>query len=351
MLACKVGRCTRGAPLVARRIAPVMNLKIDNFEDVHLHASSVHEWSQTYSQITAGALQSSLVQLTNSRFHVFRERINQRVVQHGEAPRGRVCFAVPLAVPGAARVQGREADDKSLFVLRGGDEFMFHMPTGTDLLSITFDRAVFEQALASAVRPEDLRAALKQPVIQVSAQKIAECRRRLLAMFSEALVDSDLVNTPEREAQLEQAMLDELLDLVADPGRDLSQRQSSSVRSFIVEKCHRMTVSDASNAPSVIDLCQRLRVSRRTMQNSFRSVAETTPVNYIRSIRLNGARRELMSTAASDLSIGDAAARWGFYHLSHFAADYQGLFGELPSQTPRARPRNQAAQRAVTVTS
>jgi AraC family ethanolamine operon transcriptional activator len=44
----------------------------------------------------------------------------------------------------------------------------------------------------------------------------------------------------------------------------------------------------------------------------------------------------LMSTRGVDMSIGDAAARWGFFHLSHFAADYQELFGELPSQTRRS---------------
>jgi AraC-like DNA-binding protein len=42
-----------------------------------------------------------------------------------------------------------------------------------------------------------------------------------------------------------------------------------------------------------------------------------------------------MSTSVSELSIGDAAARWGFFHLSHFAADFHELFGELPSQTKR----------------
>jgi len=59
-------------------------------------------------------------------------------------------------------------------------------------------------------------------------------------------------------------------------------------------------------------------------------------VNYIRCVRLNGVRRELIGTRADALTIGDAASRWGFFHLSHFAADYQALFGELPSHTRRA---------------
>jgi len=31
--------------------------------------------------------------------------------------------------------------------------------------------------------------------------------------------------------------------------------------------------------------------------------------------------------------VGDIAARWGFYHLSSFARDYRGEFGELPSES------------------
>jgi len=133
-----------------------MDLSIEHFGDIHLHAESVREWSQTYSQLTSGSVQSSLLQLTGPRFQVFRESINQRVVQHGEAPRGRICFAIPLVVPGAARMQGREADGRSVFVLQGGEEFMFHMPMGMDMLAFTFDRGTFEQAVASEARPEEL---------------------------------------------------------------------------------------------------------------------------------------------------------------------------------------------------
>lgn len=146
----------------------------------------------------------------------------------------------------------------------------------------------------------------------------------------------DLDSTPDREVALEQAMLGELLQLMTDPACDKHQRSPSSTRSFIVEKCHRLTTAEMINVPSVIELCERLQVSRRTLQNSFRSVAETTPLNYLRSVRLNGVRRLLMSTRACELSIGDAAAQWGFYHLSHFAAEYQELFAELPSHTARA---------------
>lgn len=310
------------------------NQSISHFRDIHVHAATVQEWNQDYNQLTAGLAESSLMQLTTARCHVFREQINQRVVQHGVAPRGKMCFAVPITVPGSTRMQGREVDDSSLFFLHGGEEFMFHMPTGMELLSITFEREWFEQALAQTASAKEIGQLLRQPVIRVSSQRFAHARRRLLAVFSQALAHEELDNVGD--PALEQAMLGELLQLMTDPACDKQQRIASSTRSFIVEKCHRLATAEMINVPSVNELCQRLQVSRRTVQNSFRSVAETTPLNYLRSVRLNGVRRTLMSTPASHLSIGDAAAQWGFYHLSHFAAEYQELFAELPSRTTRA---------------
>ncbi|MBV4495522.1 helix-turn-helix domain-containing protein [Pseudomonas sp. SWRI12] len=312
------------------------NLNISHFHDIHVHAATVQEWSQDYNQLTAGSAESSLIQLTTPRCHVFREQINQRVVQHGVAPRGKMCFAVPITVPGTIRMQGREVDDSSLFFLHGGEEFMFHMPMGMELLAITFERELFEQALAQTASAKEIGQLLRQPVIRLPTQRYAGARRRMLAAFSQALLSEELDNAQDREMALEQTMLAELLQLMTDPACDKHQRAPSSTRSYIVEKCHRLATAQSNNVPSVDELCQRLQVSRRTVQNSFRSVTETTPVNYLRSVRLNGVRRTLMSTPATHLSIGDAAAQWGFFHLSHFAAEYQALFAELPSQTTRA---------------
>ncbi|MFL6534317.1 MAG: helix-turn-helix domain-containing protein [Pseudomonas sp.] len=312
------------------------HLNISRFHDIHVHAATVQEWSQDYNQLTAGSAESSLIQLTTARCHVFREQINQRVVQHGVAPRGKMCFAVPITVPGSVRMQGREVDDSSLFFLHGGEEFMFHMPMGMELLAITFERELFEQALAKTESAKDISQLLRQPVIRVPTQRYAGARRRMLAAFSQALLSEEDDIAQDRELQLEQTMLGELLQLMTDPACDKQQRTPSSTRSYIVEKCHRLATAQLNNVPSVEELCQRLQVSRRTVQNSFRAVAETTPIHYLRSVRLNGVRRTLMSTQAAQLSIGDVAAQWGFFHLSHFAAEYQALFAELPSHTARA---------------
>jgi AraC family ethanolamine operon transcriptional activator len=82
---------------------------------------------------------------------------------------------------------------------------------------------------------------------------------------------------------------------------------------------------------NVPDLCEAIHVSRRTLQYSFQDVLQMSPVTYLRALRLNGVRRDLRR--GGDEPVADRAARWGFWHLSRFAADYRHMFGELPSET------------------
>jgi AraC family ethanolamine operon transcriptional activator len=87
----------------------------------------------------------------------------------------------------------------------------------------------------------------------------------------------------------------------------------------------------ADEAISVPELCAATGVSRRALQYAFEDVLHLSPVTYLRAMRLNRVRAELLAGCAD--SVGDIAARWGFWHLSRFAAEYRELFGELPSAT------------------
>ena len=87
-------------------------------------------------------------------------------------------------------------------------------------------------------------------------------------------------------------------------------------------------------AITVADLCIELGVSRRTLQYSFQDVLDLNPVKFLRAIRLNAVRRALKAAdQRSGATVADIAARWGFWHLSHFSAEYKAMFGELPSET------------------
>jgi AraC family ethanolamine operon transcriptional activator len=305
-------------------------MKLDRYDDFHLHGASAPAWNQRYQQISCGEMHSSLAEVTAGEMHVFRKWMSERVVQQGCLPAGQLCFALPLGLAtGTPRMHGQEMDQDSLFLLRGGDEFTLQRPQGMELLAVTFEREAFLCLLDRRPWAAGAQALLSRPVLRASGRRLQRLRRDLLALFQR----SGAAEEPAAQA----AVFEALGSLFGDAA---AARQSvgSATASFIVAECHRIVASSGAQPPSIDALCQRLRTSRRTLQNSFRQVADTTPVHYLRSVRLNAVRRRLMSTLPAELSIAQAATDSGFDHLSHVGRRYKTLFGELPSRTLRGGP-------------
>ncbi|OXM56088.1 transcriptional regulator [Amycolatopsis thailandensis] len=74
--------------------------------------------------------------------------------------------------------------------------------------------------------------------------------------------------------------------------------------------------------------------SARTISEAFREKLGTSPMRYVRDLRLDRIRQELLSTGDQ---IGETAYRWGMTHLGRFARDYRSRFGEPPSATTARR--------------
>ena len=92
-------------------------------------------------------------------------------------------------------------------------------------------------------------------------------------------------------------------------------------------------------------------LSARTLQLQFRQQFGCTPLQWVRTRRLERARQRLQEGHGED-SIIEIALSCGFNHPSMFSAYYRQRFGELPSATLRqARCKEQAvpARPAATV--
>ncbi|MBT2503530.1 AraC family transcriptional regulator [Curtobacterium sp. ISL-83] len=78
-------------------------------------------------------------------------------------------------------------------------------------------------------------------------------------------------------------------------------------------------------------------LSPRGLQQSLRRHLDQTPGDLLRSVRLDGARAELLRADRDETSVADVARSWGFGHLGRFSATYRARFGDLPSETLRSR--------------
>jgi AraC family ethanolamine operon transcriptional activator len=83
----------------------------------------------------------------------------------------------------------------------------------------------------------------------------------------------------------------------------------------------------------IIRLCKEIGVSRRQLEYAFRATFAVSPLEFIRALRLNEARRLLTNARAGGLSVTKVAMEVGITHLGRFAASYRLLFGESPKET------------------
>lgn len=76
-------------------------------------------------------------------------------------------------------------------------------------------------------------------------------------------------------------------------------------------------------------------VSARALQTGFRRHMDTTPMAYLREVRLRRVRDDLLAAVPETTTVAEVMGRWGLLELGRAAAVYHARFGELPSETLR----------------
>jgi AraC-like DNA-binding protein len=68
----------------------------------------------------------------------------------------------------------------------------------------------------------------------------------------------------------------------------------------------------------------------------FKRHLETTPLQYLRRMRLHHAHQELLAAEHHHTTVTEIAARWGFAHTGRFAVLYRQTYVQSPHTTLRS---------------
>ena len=301
---------------------------LQRYADPQEHAAGLVNFNQHYVQVDSGYFGGALMQADLGGLRVYRESVDRRIVQHSHLDAR--CVALGWGLRGGTAAGGpRQVVATASGVLRGGEDWMFQLKPGIELCGITMAADEFDR-LAEAL---GLRGAgTHYAMIRPGPRPLANLQWGL----SEVERQAPRMASPEVRASLREHLLEAVFQAYQDGQQQARPDVTHLSHQQIVRCSQALALDRAERPPSVLELCATLRVSRRTLQNSFVNVLGQPPSTYLRCLRLGRVRRLLRTTTSSALSVGDAGARWGFFHLGHFAADYRRLFGELPSQTARA---------------
>jgi AraC family transcriptional regulator, ethanolamine operon transcriptional activator len=313
-----------------------MYANYETFEDADRHAHSLTGWEQRYDQVGEGAFRSMVKQVSVAGVQVFQETANVRIVQRGQLPAGFVTFGLVLGGGAPFSFQGVKVDENALVVAPGSREFLLHSPPDMSMLGVAIESNVLASAadLAGVGVQHEI---LSRQVLSIPGAAGARAGKRIIAAVESILADPAASVSADSAHRFTQTVTDSILDLLTFHVPTREDRLTYACRADVVKRAHDLVLARPEQPISVLDLCETLRVSRRTIQNSFQSVTQMNPVSYLRAVRLAQVRRLLTTTSPAEMPVREAAMRWGFSNLGHFASDYKSLFGELPSQTQRAR--------------
>jgi AraC-like DNA-binding protein len=89
----------------------------------------------------------------------------------------------------------------------------------------------------------------------------------------------------------------------------------------------------AADPIGLTEIAHAARLSPRAMQDAFRRHLSTTPMRYLRQVRLRRAQQELRAAdPGTGTTVAAVATRWGFAHHGRFAASYRREFGRSPTE-------------------
>lgn len=150
----------------------------------------------------------------------------------------------------------------------------------------------------------------------------------------------DLANTQAPSMLASQLMSEAALRLMFEPLLDRTGRPANRAQPSIAPRAVKQAIdymrANAGEPLRIRDVADACCVTSRTLENGFKDFKGTTPIAYLRQLRLEAVRREL-TTSEGGARISEIARRWGFVDLGRFAERYRRAYGELPSDTVRKR--------------
>jgi len=115
---------------------------------------------------------------------------------------------------------------------------------------------------------------------------------------------------------------------------------ASAAAPFYVRRAEDYIHVHAGESISMEDLVAVSGVSARSLYAGFRRFRGTSPMAYLKWLRLERAHADLRSASPGETTVKQIALRYGFAHFGHFSDAYRRKFGQPPSQTLRTAYRS-----------
>ncbi|MFC4242106.1 helix-turn-helix domain-containing protein [Gryllotalpicola reticulitermitis] len=244
---------------------------------------------------------------------------------------GVAAFGLRLAGGYAAESNQRRLDSSQPFLFIPGPGSS--ISEDLDILMVNVDLDVLTRAAAQQAGADSAK------LVFHSNHAASQARRQhWLRTINYAW--NNVMNVPEifRDAAIRGTTIDVVIAAALagfEIETDLSRPVSDSAASTAIRRAVAFVESNADQPITVGDIAAAARLSVRGLQLGFQRCFGVTPMAYLRIVRLEAARAELLAADGSDDGVATIARRWAFANPGRFAALYRARFDERPADTLR----------------
>jgi AraC-like DNA-binding protein len=282
---------------------------------------------QPVHQIGKGSFRYRLAFRSAADTELFADRFSTAVSLHLEPPAGSIAFLFPRTTSGQFLASGQPAGDKKLIIMPSGSGTDIVIPELSGSEAIIIPQHRFTEMI-DAMCPALHAIGLKDELLVSGDVARLHALRRATRLL---IARSDADPHGENSANLVADLLIWLEDCVPELK---PKRLRENVASARGAKLARDYIEDQYREPVHLEtLCRTTGISARSLQRGFRNYFDQTLTEYVKTVRLDNARRELQATDAALTSVACIAMRHGNAHLGRFSVAYRERFGESPRAT------------------
>lgn len=310
-------------------------VRVSISNDVCEHANGLDQWlDNRYHQLERKSqFHGSLTDVVlDKRVRITKEVIDTPLVEQiGYVPSDKIML-INIRGDNDVLLNGRYVNSGSFHISSGKPIHAISKSTICAYI-VTLDRDFFYERIAVGSKISSTKASF-ETFITPSQSSVLDFHKIMINGF----IGGQVVDACQSDAL---RLMGSIQEIALSESDACLQVLPPSTRAYIVDRSCELLFENFSDEDfGVLEMCNHLKVSRRTLQYSFESIMGMSPSNYVRTVRLNIARK-LLLLSPND-KIQGAALDAGFSHLGRFSKYYQDFFGELPSQTVgRASSRGQ----------
>jgi len=299
------------------------------------------EWDHEYDQIAPGPFRGEMTFGQFGTMQVSRVSWHNRIRYRGQTPPDSFALALTLTRRGHGRRMGERVGRDDVLLQRPGREAEFVAPHAWDAFVVSIPRAEFLKYSRAYFRTASDDLDLFHGLAKLGSRQAGLLRQevRLYCDVLEAACSGRDTSEEDIRAlgRISRQIVRDVCGTILSRERcEIAPPNSRRDRALVMD-AEAYVRSQSNRNVGILELCEVLAVSERTLHYAFQRNVGRSPASWIRTIRLNRVRRQLRGSDSAFRLVKSVAIENGFCHLSRFAATYRAQFGELPSDTVRLR--------------